>query len=212
MTSSAIRRIAPADAGADRELAIAPPLRREARERRRGAAGRDRRLHALREHAALDARRSPRRCTRAGAAAPSASADRAARNSSVSRTAPSGRLAISWICPPTENVSSQLPPPRSISSTRRAASRVPAITPRWISRPSSSPVMTSIFQPVAERTQSPKALAFRASRMALVATTRTVGDAVLLHGAMEALQRLDRGSPSTAARACRSGTRSRRAG
>ncbi len=79
-----------------------------------------------------------------------------------------------WICPATEKVSSQLPPPRSMSSTRRALWRVPDITPRWINLPSSSPVMISTFHPVTNRTQSTNATGLRASRSALVATTRTM--------------------------------------
>ena len=53
-TLSAMRSIADAERlGAAR---VAPPLRRERRERRRRTAGRDRRLHPLRQHTPLDAR------------------------------------------------------------------------------------------------------------------------------------------------------------
>jgi hypothetical protein len=48
-------------------------------------------------------------------------ADRPCRNSCCSRTAPSGRLAIARMRPPSEWVISQLPPPRSISRQRPRA-------------------------------------------------------------------------------------------
>ena len=95
------------------------------------------------------------------------------RNSCCSRTAPSGRLTISRIRPWSESVTSQLPPPRSISTHRPLAPGSCVTTPRWISRPSSSPEITSTFQPVADFTHAVNAAALRASRMALVATTRT---------------------------------------
>ena len=46
-------------------------------------------------------------------------------------------------------------------------------SPRWMSRASSRPEMISTFQPVAERTHSKNARELRASRNALVPTTRT---------------------------------------
>ena len=101
----------------------------------------------------------------------------AARNSSVSRTAPSGKLTVSLMRLRSESVISQLPPPRSTSNTRPATPGSPLInpgptTPRWISRPSSRPEMISIFQPVSAFTHAWKAGALRASRIAEVATTR----------------------------------------
>ena len=95
------------------------------------------------------------------------------RNSCCNRTAPRGRLTIWRIRPSSENVISQLPPPRSISKQRPRAPASCDTTPRWISRPSSSPEITSTFQPVADFTHAVNAAAFRASRIALVATTRT---------------------------------------
>ena len=95
------------------------------------------------------------------------------RNSLVSRTAPRGRLVVSLMCPCFEIVSSQLPPPRSIINTGVVGSRRLETSPRWIKRPSSWPEMMSTFQPVADRTHSRKACEFRASRNALVPTTRT---------------------------------------
>ena len=95
------------------------------------------------------------------------------KNSLVKRTAPSGKLTVSRMCPRLEIVSSQLPPPRSIISIGEAVARSEETNPKWISRASSSPEMISNFQPVAERTHSRNARELRASRKALVPTTRT---------------------------------------
>ena len=51
--------------------------------------------------------------------------------------------------------------------------------------------MISVFQPVAERTQSRKARLLRESRSAAVATTRTRSVANALHRAMKSLQHLN---------------------
>ncbi len=106
----------------------------------------------------------------------------------MSRTAPMGRLTMSAMWPEMERVSSQLPPPRSTSRARRWRYARPESTPRWMRRPSSRPEMTSTFQPVAVRTQSRKARLLRASRNALVATTRTLSAAVGLRSPVESPQ------------------------
>lgn len=90
------------------------------------------------------------------------------------RTAPSGRLTVSWMCPLRETVNSQLPPPRSTISTVEALTLKLETSPRWISRASSNPEMISTFHPVVDRTHSRNALELRASRNALVPTTLTV--------------------------------------
>ena len=95
---------------------------------------------------------------------------------------------MSSMWPEMERVSSQLPPPRSTSKARRLAMRAADSTPRWIRRPSSRPEMTSTFQPVAVRTQSRKARLLRASRSALVATTRTRSAPCVMSRAMKSPQ------------------------
>ena len=108
----------------------------------------------------------------------------------VRRTAPMGRLTMSSMCPSMESVSSQLPPPRSMSSARLLAMRALDSMPRWMRRPSSSPEMTSTFQPVAVRTQSQKGAAvLRVAQGAGGHHAHAVGSMVL-GGAMKAPQHL----------------------
>ena len=95
-------------------------------------------------------------------------------NSCVSRTAPSGRLIVSCIFLCSDSVISQLPPPTSTSTQRPPAPGSFSTMPRWISRPSSSPEMISTSQPVSSRTHAWKARELRASRIADVATARTL--------------------------------------
>ena len=87
---------------------------------------------------------------------------------SVRRTAPTFRLRAAMVSPLSPISSSVEPPPMSTSSRRRSKTGTAWSTPRWISRASSTPEITSTWTPASWRARSRNSLEFVASRTALV--------------------------------------------
>src|SRR5882724_5297544 len=87
--------------------------------------------------------------------------------------APTLRLRAASISPPRPTMNSVLPPPMSTTSTCCSNTGTAWSTPRWISRASSTPEITSTPTLALARAASRKSSRFSASRTALVATAWT---------------------------------------
>ncbi len=85
----------------------------------------------------------------------------------VRRMAPSLRLPAARVSPRSPTRISVLPPPMSMSTRRWSNTGTACRTPRWMSRASSTPEITSTSMPASSRTRSRNSLAFSASRTAL---------------------------------------------
>ena len=96
------------------------------------------------------------------------------KNLSVNRTAPSLKLRESKILSPVATTISVEPPPISQSNICWSPTPIACLAPRWISRASSIPEMTSISTPASFRARLMKSSRFSASRTALVATARSL--------------------------------------
>ncbi len=92
---------------------------------------------------------------------------------SVRRMAPTLRLRAASTSPPRPTMNSVLPPPMSITSTCWSKTGTAWSTPRWMSRASSTPEITSTPTLALTRAASRKSSRFSASRTALVATAWT---------------------------------------
>ena len=91
---------------------------------------------------------------------------------SVRRTAPSLKLRAASVSPRSPITISVDPPPMSTNSARFSNTGTAWSTPRWISRASSSPEITSISTCASSLARRMKTSALAASRVALVATAR----------------------------------------